>query len=78
MFLGTRITWNDVEETELLAGAIVDVDGGGTQFSSEFQRRIGDNNLLEIEIRAVEASGDPLLDVFESDTSILVRWTRFF
>lgn len=78
LFLGTRITWNDVEDTELLAGAIVDVDGGGTQFSSEFQRRIGDNNLLEVEIRAVEASGDPLLDAFEADTSVLVRWTRFF
>ncbi|MEL6451676.1 MAG: hypothetical protein AAFQ19_10470 [Pseudomonadota bacterium] len=78
IFLGTRITWNDVEDTELLAGAIIDVDTGGTQFSAEFQRRIGDNNLLEIELRGVDVSGDPILDAFKSDTSVLVRWTRYF
>ncbi|MEO0401935.1 MAG: hypothetical protein AAF214_06135 [Pseudomonadota bacterium] len=78
VFLGTRITWNDVEDTEFLAGAIVDLNGGGAQFSAEFQRRIGDSNLLEIELRSVDASGDPLLDSFKSDTSVLVRWSRFF
>ncbi|MEX0369453.1 MAG: hypothetical protein AB3N09_02410 [Tateyamaria sp.] len=78
LFLGTRITWNDVEDTELLAGAIIDVNGGGTQFSAEFQRRIGDKNLLEVELRAVDASGDPLLETLKADTSLLVRWSRFF
>ncbi|MEM9239340.1 MAG: hypothetical protein AAGB07_05115 [Pseudomonadota bacterium] len=78
IFLGTRLTWNDVQDTELLAGAIVDVDGGGSQFSVEFQRRIGEKNLLEVELRAVDADGDPLLEAVKSDTSLLLRWSRFF
>lgn len=78
VFLGTRITWNDTQDTEFLAGAIIDADGDGAQYSIEFQRRIGDSNLLEVELRAVDAGGDPLLDPFKDDTSVLVRWSRFF
>lgn len=78
LFLGTRITWNDVEDTELLAGAIIDTESGAAQFSVEFQRRIGESNLLELEFRAVSAQSDPLLAPIEDDTSFSFRWTRFF
>ncbi len=78
VFLGTRITWNDTQDTELLAGAIIDRDTRATQFSAEFQRRIGDSNLLEIELRGVDAKTDPLLTALEDDTSMTVRWRRFF
>ncbi|MEM6728123.1 MAG: hypothetical protein AAF618_06460 [Pseudomonadota bacterium] len=78
LFLGARLTWNDVADTELLAGAIVDADTNATQLQVEFQRRIGTSNLLEIELRALDAQSDPLLTPAEDDGSLLVRWTRFF
>ena len=42
------------------------------RFSAEFQRRIGDSNLLEIELLVGDASGKTLSDGFKSDTSVLV------
>ncbi|WP_424972324.1 hypothetical protein [Dinoroseobacter sp. S76] len=78
IFLGTRITWNDLDDSELLAGAIIDANGGGAQFSLEYERRLFDSNLLEIELRAYDGQKDPLLQAFEEDSSLLLRWTRFF
>ncbi|MEM6637422.1 MAG: hypothetical protein AAF667_16185 [Pseudomonadota bacterium] len=78
VFLGTRITWNDVQDTEFLAGVIIDRDTNAAQFSIEFERRIGENNLLELEFRGVDAQGDPLLTAFEDDTALTLRWSRFF
>ena len=78
VFMGARLTWNDVSDSELLAGAIVDVDSQATHLQVEYQRRIGDRNLLEIELRALDESSDPLLTPTKDDTSVLVRWTRFF
>ncbi|MEM6482816.1 MAG: hypothetical protein AAF922_08120 [Pseudomonadota bacterium] len=78
VFLGTRITWNDVQDTELLAGVILDLDTDAAQFSIEFERRIGEKNLLEIELRGVDAQGDPLLTAAKDDTALTLRWSRFF
>ncbi|MEM9897815.1 MAG: hypothetical protein AAF742_00375 [Pseudomonadota bacterium] len=77
-FVGTRITWNDVADTAVLAGAIVDLDKDAVQIQAEFQRRIGDANLLEVEFRLVSPGTDALLKDTEQDTSVLVRWSRFF
>ncbi|MEM1352701.1 MAG: hypothetical protein AAGF27_10160 [Pseudomonadota bacterium] len=78
VFLGTRITWNDVQDTELLAGVIIDRESDAAQFSVEFERRIGDSNFLEIELRGVDAQDDPLLTAIEDDTALTLRWSRFF
>ncbi len=77
VFVGTRITLNDVQDTELLAGAIVDDRTGGVFASAEFQRRIGDTLLLEIEGRTFSAQDDPFISALENDDSILIRLTRY-
>lgn len=78
VFVGARLTVNDTQDTELLAGIIVDHDSGASQFSTEFQRRIGNHVLVEIEARAFNGSNEPFIEAFESDDYVVVRWTRYF
>ncbi|MEM1380579.1 MAG: hypothetical protein AAGH41_08140 [Pseudomonadota bacterium] len=78
VFAGTRITLNDIQDTEVLAGAIVDTDTGGVIASAEFQRRFGSSILLEIEGRYFEGSGDPFVDPFADDSHLTLRLTRYF
>ena len=77
-FAGTRITFNDTQDTEILAGAIVDTNTGGLIGSVEFQRRLGSNMLIEVEGRLFNGSGDPFIDPFDQDSHITFRLTRFF
>lgn len=78
VFAGARLTWNDVQDTELLGGAILDYESGAIQASIEFQRRIGDRVLLEVEGRAFEGSGDALVEPLSADPALVMRVTRFF
>ncbi len=78
IFAGTRVTLNDVQDTELLVGAIVDDRTGAIFASAEFKRRIGDTLLFEFEARFLSASGDPLIAPLESDDSVVFRLTRYF
>lgn len=77
-FAGLRLTLNDVQDTEILGGAIVDLDRGAVQASAEFQRRIGERMLLEVEGRAFAARGDPLLRRLRRDHVLTLRLTRYF
>ncbi|MEO1642841.1 MAG: hypothetical protein AAFR74_05845 [Pseudomonadota bacterium] len=78
VFLGTRITLNDIQDTEFLAGAIIDDQTGGVVASAEFQRRIGNTMLLELEARAFAAEDDPFIAALEKDDHLLIRLTRYF
>ncbi|MEO1686532.1 MAG: hypothetical protein AAFU61_01360, partial [Pseudomonadota bacterium] len=78
VFAGARLTWNDVQDTELLGGAILDYESGAIQASIEFQRRIGDRTVLEVEGRAFDGSGDALVEPLSADPVIVMRVTRFF
>ena len=78
VFIGTRLTLNDVQDTEILAGAIIDDQTGGIFASAEFQRRIGNTMLMEIEARAFAAEDDPFIRALEQDDHFLIRLTRFF
>ncbi|MEL6475651.1 MAG: hypothetical protein AAFQ21_16460, partial [Pseudomonadota bacterium] len=78
VFVGTRITLNDIQDTEFLAGAIIDDQTGGVFASAEIQRRIGDTMLLEVEARAFAAEDDPFIAALDADDHVLVRLTRYF
>lgn len=78
VFVGTRVTLNDVQDTEFLAGAIIDDQTGGVFASAEYQRRIGSTMLLEIEARAFAAEDDLFISSLEKDDHLLFRLTRFF
>lgn len=78
VFVGTRVTLNDIQDTEFLAGAIIDDQTGGIFASAEFQRRIGNTILLQIEARAFAANDDPFIRALKKDDHLLVRLTRYF
>ncbi|MEL7466705.1 MAG: hypothetical protein AAFN79_21705 [Pseudomonadota bacterium] len=78
VFAGARLTLNDIADTELLAGAIIDHDTGAVQGSVEYQRRIGERTLLEAEIRIFEGSKDPFVSSFSKDDFATIRLTYFF
>ncbi len=77
-FAGVRLTLNDVQSTEILAGAIVDAESSAVIASLELRRRIGARMLLEVEARAFDGGDDPLVGQFENDGHLAVRWTRYF
>lgn len=56
-FLGVRLALNDVQDTQLLTGAMVDHDDGSVFALVEAARRIGSRFTLEIEARLFENIG---------------------
>lgn len=77
-FVGTRITLNDAQDTELLAGAIIDTTNGALIGSVEFQRRLGSTMLFQVEGRLFNASGDVFIGPFDRDSHLTLRLTRYF
>jgi hypothetical protein len=78
VFLGARLTWNDIADTELLGGSIVDVETGASFASVEFQKRLYENYLLEVEGQYLTARPDDLINFFDQDSTITLRLTRYF
>jgi len=68
-----------MEDTEILAGVILDVDQQERIFSLEFERRLNDNLSLEIESQLYDnVDEDDLLGGFARDSFIEVRLSWYF
>jgi len=52
LFLGARIALNDVSDSAILAGAVVDTDTGERLLNVEAKRRFGDHLSVELRLRA--------------------------
>ncbi len=78
LFLGLRVTPNDAQDTELLAGGFVDTETSAVIASIEFTRRIASSMLFEAELRYFNDSDGPLVAFFEDDSNILFRLTHYF
>ncbi len=65
VFFGTRITLNDIQSSELLAGTFIDPANGSTLLRLEAARRLGSSWRLEVEGTAFVGieDGDPLFGV---------------
>lgn len=79
LFLGFRLTANDVDGSELLAGVIKDLDEAGWMFNLEASRRIGSHWKTSAQIRLWSDihQQDPLF-VMHRDDYAEVTITRFF
>jgi hypothetical protein len=79
LFLGTRLTLNDVQDTALLAGVILDLDQEERIFSLEFERRLTDHLSLEVEGQVFDNvdSGD-VLGGFARDSFVEIRLSWYF
>jgi len=79
VFVGSRLSFNDVDSTELLAGAFVDLDNSSTSLRVEASRRIGKGLKLNIEAQAFTHidKADPL-KVFEKDDYLQLELQKYF
>ena len=79
VFAGTRITLNDEQDTNIIAGAFWDRSNDTTSIRIEFERRIGANYKLEIEFQGfVEVpTRDPFFS-FRRDSFLQVDFRRYF
>ena len=78
IFVGARLSWNDIADSELLGGAIVDVETGATFGSVEYATRIADNYKLELEGQYLTAPGRDPVNSFDQDSNLIMRLTRYF
>ena len=79
VFVGGRLAFNDVEDTSILAGAIVDNQTGTTLVTIEASRRLGDRWTIGLE--AVAFFDVPPTALFSSvrrDDYVQLRLSRFF
>jgi hypothetical protein len=79
LFIGSRLALNDVQNTQILGGAIVDRLSGATLLFLEAQRRIGNGWTLNVESRSFWGmdSGDPLYGL-RNDDYLGFSMTRHF
>lgn len=79
VFTGSRLAFNDVQDTAVLAGLFADLDGRSKFFNVEASRRLGSSWKIEAEMRVfwdVEGS-DPFFSI-RRDDYIQVELARYF
>ena len=79
VFVGTRLAFNDIQSTDLLAGLIIDRHTGSSLVNIEMHRRIRDRYTLEVEARFfVGAQPEDRLFFFQGDDYVSVAIARYF
>lgn len=79
VFLGARLTMNDADDTNVLAGAAVDVDTQEVFLNLEAERRFGDQLTAELRVRAFgNASADGFLRAFRQDDYVQLRLSWYY
>jgi hypothetical protein len=74
LFLATRYAFNDIQDTSILAGIVIDTDNQSQFFNIEAERRIGDNLNVELKIRAL-SNVDPEDTIFAFENDDYVQLT---
>ena len=79
VFVGARFALHDVSSTELLAGAIFDLEQSTSFISAEGSRRFGESWKAELELRLFEnVSIQELAYFFRQDDFVQLRISKFF
>tara|TARA_R110001606_G_scaffold361754_7_gene515321 strand:+ start:236292 stop:237497 length:1206 start_codon:yes stop_codon:yes gene_type:complete len=79
VMFGTRITWNNVQSTELLVGLIQDLDSSDATWSIEASRRLGNRWKLSVEGRLFKFNQtDNALYQVRNDDYFQVELARYF
>jgi hypothetical protein len=79
VLLGTRITWNDEQSTELLVGVIQDLSSNDHSWNIEASRRIADRWKASLEGRFFHSKRvDSVLSAFDYDDYIQLELARYF
>ena len=80
VFFGSRIAFNDIQDTSILIGGIADLESSSKIFSLEASRRFGSNWRAEVEARIFSDIDDAelLLSNFKDDSFLRFTISRFF
>ncbi|SNR77517.1 hypothetical protein [Dokdonia pacifica] len=80
LFFGSRIAFNDIQDTSILIGGITDLENSSTIMSLEASRRFGSNWTAEIEARIFNNvdTSEFILANFRNDSFLRVSISRFF
>ena len=79
IFFGSRLAFNDVQSTDILAGVIIDRDRRSSFLNLEASRRLGDRYRLEVEFRGfVNASSKDLFYGLRKDHYFQLELARYF
>ncbi len=79
VFVGGRLTFNDLADTTLLLTGTIDVDTRATILTTELQRRIGEN--LQVTLRGdafVGVDDDASLETFRKDHRVQARVRYYY
>ena len=75
LFFGTRVALNDLADTLILAGAIVEPDFGNRLFAVEASRRVGSSWRVTLDGRLFDdLPDDPLVDLLDGQSVRLEGW----
>ncbi|MBK6617825.1 MAG: hypothetical protein IPG31_05430 [Nitrosomonas sp.] len=79
IFLGTRLAFNDVQDSSVLAGFVTDVVDGPATLRVEAERRLGQHIKIELIGQAFfeDAPKNPV-SFFRQDSFVTLRVSRFF
>ncbi|MEM7569433.1 MAG: hypothetical protein AAF337_06535 [Pseudomonadota bacterium] len=79
VFVGVRAGFNDTRNTEVLAGAIIDLDGDGTFINVEASTRLGEKWRISLDARILTQSNQPsAFQAFQDDDFVQLRVQRYF
>ncbi len=80
LFFGSRIAFNDIQDTSILLGGIKDLEQSSTIFSVEASRRFGNSWTAEIEARIFNDidTSELILSNFQDDSFLRVSISKFF
>lgn len=80
IFFGSRLAFNDIQDTSILIGGISDLDSSSKIFSLEASRRFGSNWTVEVEGRIFSsiAEEELILGNFSEDSFLRLTISRFF
>ncbi len=79
VLVGTRLTLNDAQSTQVLAGVITDLEGGPRSYNIEASRRLGEDMKLSMEVRgSFDTETTDVLDNFRRDNSIRLELAWYF
>lgn len=80
IFFGSRIAFNDTQDTSILFGGIADLESSSKIFSIEASRRFGSNWTAEVEARIFSSivPNEFILSNFKDDSFFRFSISRFF
>ncbi len=80
VFFGSRIAFNDAQDTSILVGGIADLESSSKILSLEASRRFGSNWTANIEARIFSSIADNelILSNFKDDSFLRIAISRYF